>query len=165
MTIDTSAYQDMKKAHQDEFNAFSKEWCFYAFSDEQFAEGFKRLADRGLITTDDDLRRFTMGGFIVKGKVPELVSMTKRHEAELLEAMKGYDFALGAFKYEADNHEFCINWQADWDTVQCFYDVEFREGANGIDYLRDAGACEDTIQAYKDAIRAHFAMADEQGWY
>ena len=66
--------------------------------------------------------------------------------------MQDHDFAVDAYYYEACNHEYGLNWEADWDTLSCF----------GYGKRSELDA---TQRAYYDeAIRKYWRDAEEGGW-
>lgn len=98
-------YANMKRRHQEEFNAFPMK---FAFSDKQFEEG---MAELGLKPTDTDkVYSAPGGGFYRKEDSPKLVEMTKRHATELEVAIAadktGEGFIYEMFLYELNNHEY-----------------------------------------------------------
>ena len=98
-------YLEMKKRHSEEFNKFP---MFAAFSDKQFSEGMKKL---GLDSSErDKIYNLGSGLFIRKTDSKAFSIMFKKHEAELKEAYKDYDFAIGMFNYELGNHEYTYTW-------------------------------------------------------
>lgn len=46
--------------------------------------------------------------------------MIKDQHKETMDALKDKDFALAAFLYEMDNHEYAINYDGDGDVLGCF---------------------------------------------
>lgn len=99
-------YLYLVNTHQQEINDFRIMW---AFSDEQFAEGMKKL---GLQETDTDkVVTIGGGGFLKKSDVPAFEEMMQRHEEERRAAFKDDAFAYDAFLYELANHEFCITYE------------------------------------------------------
>lgn len=61
-----------------------------------------------------------------------------KHHIELLEALEkakaetsgNYEYLKKAFLYEMYNHEYGINWQADWDVLSCFGKIEYHGESN-----------------------------------
>ena len=107
-------YAQMKERQQKEFNEFP---MMFAFSNEQFKEGCARL---GVTDPKAELYRAPGGGFYRKSDAPRLHELTDRHAREMSEAMKVEEFAVGAYCYEAANHEYQINWDPDFDMALCF---------------------------------------------
>ena len=73
-----------------------------------------------------------------------------------------YDYMVTAFKHEMYNHEYAINWQADYDTISAFANV------NGIRYYTDiselfdaAGFSETQKKAYMEARRQYWKEQSE----
>ena len=58
-----------------------------------------------------------------------------KHHVELLVALMdaekklkdNFEYYKSAFLYEMNNHEYGINWQADWDTLSAFGNIEWHE--------------------------------------
>ena len=99
-------YQDMRKKHQDEINAF--EGIFWAFNNNQFKEGMEKI---GLTVNDTNkISRLPSGGFILKEKVNDFLSMFKRHDDERQQLKKEEKELLSALVYELQNHEYCISY-------------------------------------------------------
>jgi len=78
-----------------------------------------------------------------------------RHMADLLDALhaandplRDYEHAKSAFKHEMFNHEYPINWQGDWDVINCFTKVEYKGDGTEID---QTGWSADIKRAYRDA--------------
>ena len=106
MTRET--YQKMRERQQNEYNAFSKTCMFFAFSNEQFNEGMKKL---GLNTNDTDkIYSIGLGGFILRTKSKEQFKLLDRFDAERKNAIKndkdGTGFIKEMFEYEMYNHEY-----------------------------------------------------------
>ena len=152
-------YEEYKAARQAEFNALPIHW---AFGEEQFALICEELGASGPedVYTDKSL----MGGFYLKSDAPTVRAYLEKPD-ELPELMRDYAFAKGAFHYERNNHEYFINYyQADWDTMSCFIEIEYRdEGTEG--YLARSGWDEQTKQAYRDAKREAYRQWCEEGWF
>lgn len=99
-------YRAMRDKHQEEVNAFP---MFFAFSNQQFEEGMKKL---GLKPTDTKqlYKLGGTGGFYRKSDAPALREMFKRHDEEMAAAIAadetGDGFIYDMFDYELANHEF-----------------------------------------------------------
>lgn len=151
-------YTEYRDKAQQEFNALP---IFWAFSDKQFAEA---MNERGLSVTDTDkIYRLGRSGFYLKTDAPVIKAYFNR-EDPLPKLMQDHDFAVSAFKYEMDNHEYAINYQGDWDVCSCFTKGTpvYGEDKTYIEYLTEAGMA-DLIPAYREAKRAHFK--DAESWY
>ena len=86
-------YQEFKKRTQNEFNTLP---LMFAFSNEQFEEGKKKLC----VKDDKELVSIGGGGFIKKTDVPLLDEMINRHNKEYEELMQNDEFVYSAFYYE-----------------------------------------------------------------
>jgi len=102
-------YQITKERHQKEFNDFSKRSIFFAFDKKQFEEGMKKL---GLEPTETNkIVSIGAGGYLLKDKVNELKSLSKKQKEELKQLRKNKkQFAAGMFAYELANHEFGLTY-------------------------------------------------------
>lgn len=156
-------YTDIKNQRQEEFNKLP---FFYAFSDKQLED---ELAKRGLTLSKDDLKKVSRldsvpGTFFLKADTQVLQEYYNRPDP-MDELMKDPGFAETAFYYEMGNHEYHINWQADWDVCSCFGNCEFEEEKDYRDYLKEIGFGDEIILAYKKARARFLHDADEKGWY
>ena len=150
------SYQEYRKQRQDEFNALPIRW---AFSDEQF----ERIVEETGAEVPQDFARFPYGGFFLKKDKPAIDAWLAKPDP-LPEYLKDYDWAFQAFLYEMGNHEYHINWQADYDVVNCFANVDYDEGEE-CGYLPLTGWEPQTKQAYIDARREFYRQCDENGWW
>lgn len=101
------SYNELREGQQKVFNDFTNCYCFFAFSDEQFNEGMKKL---GLKPTDKDkIYRMGMGGFILRERSKEYHAMMVALDDEMKDYMCEYDFAKDAFACEMANHEYCLS--------------------------------------------------------
>ena len=94
-------YQALKKRQQKEFSEFP---FFAAFSNEQFADGMRKLG----VTDESELYRGVGGVFYRKTDASKLHEMMRRFDDELKEAYKDDAFLYDAMFYELANHEYCI---------------------------------------------------------
>ena len=100
-------YQELRNRQQEEVNAFP---MFFAFDQQQFAEGMRRLGLR-----PSDMNQVYAiagtGGFYRKSDAPKLHEMFARHRKELEEAIAadkaGDNFIYEMFLTELSNHEYC----------------------------------------------------------
>ena len=99
-------YRELKERQQQEVHEFP---FFFAYSDEQFAEGMKRF---GLAVEDTDkIYKFgDTSGFYLRTDAERLREMGDRHEAEREAAIaadkKGIGYIYYMFRDELINHEF-----------------------------------------------------------
>lgn len=86
-------YREFKERKQKEFNELP---LMFAFSNEQFEEGKKKLN----VEKDQELYSIGGGGFIKKVDAHLLDEMIDRHNKEYEELMQNDEFAYSAFYYE-----------------------------------------------------------------
>lgn len=98
-------YNQLEAEHAELFNKFP---MFFAFSNEQFNEGMKKLN----VTDKADLYSISGGGFIRKTDSKALDELLTRMETEMQTALKDDTFLLSAIKYELGNREYCITYDA-----------------------------------------------------
>jgi hypothetical protein len=147
-------YQEYREKRQKEFDALP---IFYAYSNKQLEE---ELAVRGL--TMNDLKQVGrikgIGGFFLLKDRPIIAEYFNKPD-ELVELMKDTEFAVQAFLYEMDNHEYAINYyQGDYDVCSCFCKCEWSEYKTYTDYLEEANHKE-WIVPYEVAQRKHMKKA------
>ena len=110
-------YRQLKDKQSKEFNNFP---MMFAFSNEQFTEGMKKL---GLNPTDTD-KIYSMGGggYYKKSDSEQLKTMTTTHENEIQESIDndktGEGFIYDMFYYELCNHEYSYTGDTS-DTLNC----------------------------------------------
>jgi hypothetical protein len=97
-------YAQLRARQQKETDDFP---MFFAFSNKQFAEGMQKF---GLSPDDTDkiYKLGNTGGYYLRTDAEQLHAMFDRHGQELATAMKDAAFAAEAFRYELNNHEYCI---------------------------------------------------------
>lgn len=110
-------YAELKNRHQTEFNAFP---LMFAFNDEQFVEGMKKL---GLKPTDTDQILYVGAcGYMRKSDEAAFDEMNARHRKEEREAMEadatGEGYIRDMFAYELANHEYGYTYELD-QTLEC----------------------------------------------
>lgn len=102
-------YQEMMDRNAEELGEFK---IFYAFSNKQLKEG---LAKFGLTEEEGSMQLYKTpgGGFIFRTDANKWESMFVRWDKELIESMKGEDFAINALIYELKNHEYCYTGETE----------------------------------------------------
>ena len=154
-------YQEWKEKNQKEFNDLP---IFFAFDREQFK---RAMEERGLTENDTDkiYRLGDSGGYYLRTDSHIIKAYFEKDGDDLRELMKDHDFAVSAFRYEMDNHEYAINYyQGDWEVVGCFSKkpLEYGDDKNYKDYLYEAGL-EDLIPEYQKARASHYKAAED--WF
>ena len=74
-------------------------------------------------------------------------------------AMENFDYCKSAFLYEMYNHEYGINWQADWDVLSCFCDIAYKNESTS-EYLARTNFSDMQKKAYLEAKKEYFKKAD-----
>ena len=111
-----SAYQDLKKKHQEEYNAFP---VHFAFGQEQIN---RKIAELNLDPKNyqHQIVGIGYGGFILKKDVTAYKDMILRHSSERAAAIAadtdGTGYIYDMFLYELNNHEYGYTWD-DRDTL------------------------------------------------
>ena len=141
--MNTKPYEELKDRQREEFNNFP---IAYAFSEQQLVEALNKLGAK----KEECVSVFGHGDIVKKEDAPKLIAMMKRHDQEVAEAMKDEEFAEGAFLYEMNNHEYCINWEGDENVLGCFM-LDFEK-------LEERGLS----NAYRKARREHMRLAHEE---
>lgn len=138
----------------------------FAFSNEQLDNA---LDDMGLSLHDmkgDKLISMGFGAFCLKSDLEHIRGELGKADEMKRDFIKDYEQAYDAFMYEMGNHEYHINWQADWDVLSCFGlddDVcEYEDGKDPDEYMDAMGLSPVTKAAYHDARGDFLRMADER---
>lgn len=75
-------------------------------------------------------------------------------------AMESFEYCKSAFLYEMYNHEYGINWQADYDVLNCFTKVEYSDSDGTRKYLERSGFTDMQKKAYLAAKQEYYANAE-----
>lgn len=110
----TKDYLAMQKKHEEEVAAFP---IAYAFNKEQLKEALEKL---GVTDISECTTIFGHGDIVKKEDASRFIKMLKDHTKEMQEALRDEEFAVAAFLYEMDNHEYAINYDGDGDVLGCF---------------------------------------------
>lgn len=86
-----------------------------------------------------------------------------KHHIELLNTLEkvkddisnNYEYLKSAYLYEMHNHEYGINWQADYDTLSCFGNIEYHDTDLNA-YFEELKFTDLQKQAYLDARKQYF---------
>lgn len=133
-------YREMKNRHAAEMNAFSKANMFYAFSDDQFNAGLRKL---GIAPgTPDAVCRVAGGGYVRAEKAEELADMLQRMDNEVdSSARSNPQFALDMFRAALNDTEYSYTGDSSEALGLLGYDIS--------DILKD-----DVLQAaFKEATK------------
>lgn len=80
---------------------------------------------------------------------------------------KSYEFMKSAFLSEMYNHEYGINWQADFDTLSAFGNIVYHRGDYTTeleDYFTQLGYGDIEKKAYIDARREYYRKSGYEGY-
>ena len=159
--VDSSEYLNYQKRKEEEVGKFFDDKGFFAYSNEQFEEGMKKLG----LNPDDTgaILKAGPGTFILKSAADEYHKLIVNDD--LIEFMQDEEFAVGAFFYEMGNHEYAINtYQGDWDVCSCFGSPKYGEDKDYKDYLKEIGYGPDTVGFYADALDKYKASCRVNGY-
>lgn len=110
----TQDYLQLKKKHTKAVEDFP---IAYAFNKEQLKEALGKL---GVEDVKECTTIFGHGDIVKKTDADRFIEMLENHTKELQDALQDKDFAVAAFQYEMDNHEYAINYDGDSDVLGCF---------------------------------------------
>ena len=152
-------YEEYKKERQDEFNKLP---IFFAFGNDQFREA---MEERGLTENDTDkIYSLGYGGYYLRSDADIIRGYFNKPD-KLPELMQDYDFCKSAVLYEMGNHEYCINWQADYDVMSCFGDIKYTDSSDELKQYFDTLNWSDMQRkAYLDARMEYYKKAEENGY-
>jgi len=97
-------YQEMKKTVQKKYDDFLHDYAFFAFSNEQFEEGKKKLN----VSPDNKVVRIYGGGFLLASKVEDFKKLVKECDDIKKQYNKDKKQLKQAIMYELANHEYHI---------------------------------------------------------
>lgn len=150
-------YKEYRERQSAELNDLP---IFWAFSNKQFKEA---MEERGLTENDTDkIYSLGAGGFYLRSDAEKIRDYFNKPDM-LHDLMSDTIFAKEAFLYEMYNHEYSINYQADWDVCGCFGDCEYGSGKSYEEYLSEMGYSAETISAYKAARKEYYKRINEEG--
>ena len=159
-------YQQLKQKHQEEFNNFP---IGFAFSRQQFDEYIEKwnleLNENGKYNIID----IGGGGFIRREDLKAFADMCERHREEEKTYYSKPKFMEDAFYYEMCNHEYGINWQADYDVLSCFGHIKYCGDDVWQDeeierYFKQLGFSDEIKEAYYKAMKKYEKDSLKYGW-
>lgn len=160
-------YEQLRQKHQDEFNNFP---IGFAFSNEQFDEWIEKWNLKPNSDGKYDVIGIGGGGFIQRKDLAAFSEMCKRHREEEKIYYSNPEFMEDAFYYEMCNHEYGINWQADYDVLSCFSHIKYCGddvwgSAETERYFNELGFSQDVRNAYYKAKKRYEKDALENEWF
>lgn len=88
------------------------------------------------------------------------VALKAKLDQRYAETLDNFEYQKSAFLYEMYNHEYGINWQADWDVINCFATVPYKDAGTEW-YLAQTGFTDVQKDAYREAKREYFRREAE----
>jgi hypothetical protein len=95
-------YKTFKESQSKEFNEFT--YIFFAFNNEQFNEGMKRLN----LKNTSEVVSIGHGGYLPKNKVKDFKDLLDKQKNDLKNFKKDQKALVDAILYELNNHEYCV---------------------------------------------------------
>ena len=156
-------YQQYLKKQQERVNALP---LFWAFSEVQFREA---MSERGLNAENQEdrnqvIRIKSMGGALCLKKDIPVIEAFMDEPDELQDLLRDPEFAREAFLYEMQNHEYAINWTADYDVLSCFGPLTFAEENGAREYMDQLQFTDEQRRAYWLARRDYDKIRRDNGW-
>lgn len=112
-------YKELKEKQGKEVNDFLNKYSFFAFSEEQFKDGCKKLN----LDAEKDLNKLVEivgGGYLLKEHKDEYIALSKKIAKEIEDEIKkdetGLNFCYSMFAYELANHEYGYTYEVE-DTL------------------------------------------------
>ena len=114
-------YKEIKQKHQEAYNKImSNCGVFWAFSNEQFKEGIKKIEKAKMINKGEKLVSIGMGGFMPKNKNEKMMIELKEADKQEKKELKEFrELKKEAILYELNNHECFYTGKID-DVVDIF---------------------------------------------
>ena len=104
---------------QDEHPDADKCGVFFAFSNEQFGEGYRRLVDLGHIKDGDKVLRGPAGAFGTKAGFDKFFGFYDEREKKVKDECDPQE----VYFYEYNNHECMIAWDGDLEAIKIIIDI------------------------------------------
>lgn len=97
------------------------------------------------------------------GFVKQHMGLFGKLEAAKNAMSDNFDYWKSAFEYEMGNHEYAINWQADYDTLSAFGNIHYRgdDGDEVTKYFDELSFTDTQRKAYFAARRDYLRKADQ----
>ena len=105
-------YEAMRARQQKAIDQYLSRYGFFAFSEDQFKEGIKKLgADPGQLSS------IPGGGYLLTDKVQGFIEMLQANKRERSAALTDPEYAFNMFYSELANHEYSYTGDAE-ETLQ-----------------------------------------------
>ena len=152
-----TTYKELREKQQAEVNELPIYW---AFGDKQW----KNLLERLELTEEQAETELVglLGGIVRRCDVKSILDTLARLREEMKQAMTDLLFFKSAVVYEMCNHEYAINWQADYDVINALgFNVEYSDGNE----LADCDMSAEQKRTYLEAKREYIQLANEKEWF
>ena len=128
-------YAELKEANSKKTNAWGGGKMFFAFSDEQFYEGLKKV---GFVKGEHKLVDIGGGGFVRKDFIDEFREVFGAFSKVIQKHLDDYDFMVDAFDYELGEHEYFITRDVE-DTIEALglCESDFKERPMLLEALKE----------------------------
>lgn len=134
-------YKVMKERQHERFNNF--DGIFYAFSEEQFAEGMQKFG----LTDKKQVVNLGAGCYVLRNRLPELQALSElcRNELQgaIAEDKTGKGFIYDMFRYEMIQHEYGYTGEIE-DVLEAL-DISLFEIKNSVPLSRGLGLAIENI--------------------
>lgn len=119
---------------------------FFAFSQEQFDEGYKNLVKKGFIKDGDKIKRFGNGAFGILDGMKRWASEAEAIDRQIREECDPYEVYLD----EYNNYECCIDWDGDERAVEKVLSIYGLEATIAAINGRRYRACSSIEEIYEE---------------
>lgn len=118
-------YREIQDTHPDA----DKCGVFFAFSNQQFSEGYKHLVELGHIKDGDKVLQSIGGAFGTKDGLDKFFKFYKDRDKPIREECDPQE----VYFYEYNNHESMISWDGDLEAIKIIIDIWGADVARNIE--------------------------------
>lgn len=119
--LGTAAEKETQKLHD-------KVGLFWAFGDDQFKEGLKKIEDNGILSKGDKLTSIGMGGYLPSKNVKEFIEEGEQIYQKTALMLKQEHGRTALIEFELANHE--CRYTGSYEAALEPLDIYFDEGEN-----------------------------------
>lgn len=119
---------------RNEFDKTDRPYLFFAFSNQQFAEGKRKLEQNGWLADGDKIYHMGAGGYTTERGIKEWEKAVAEKDNKIRTECNPQD----VYDYEHDNHESSISWDGDLEAIRIVDSIFGEEAAKGV---RRRNAC------------------------
>ena len=132
-------YKELKKQHPNADDC----GAFFAFSSEQFHEGYKRLVELGHIKDGDKVIQTNLGGlFGTKDGIDKFIGFYDKRDKLIPKECDPQE----VYFYEYNNHESMIAWDGDLEAIKIIIDIWGADMARKIKRYNASKSVDDIIR-------------------